>query len=129
MNLERFGRKRTWFNRDIHYPGITWRDWGKSEEASARMASIAVEIRTEHLLNTSPDRNRYTNLLGYDVLMAQTFALISSENAVPVLFWHCKKFLTVCTTLVNSGLLLTLSLFNLCNVLKAVTDWPGKWMN
>jgi hypothetical protein len=47
-----FGKTRSWPNR-CTIPAYEWRDWGKPRWASARMAYVPAQIRTEHLPNTS----------------------------------------------------------------------------
>jgi hypothetical protein len=52
VNFKGFGKKRSWFTPDT-IPAFPCLDWGKSRKTSVRIAGIPVEIRTEHLPNTS----------------------------------------------------------------------------
>jgi hypothetical protein len=55
MNWKGFGRKRLWPDRD-NIPRFTRKDRGKPRRTSVRLAGVRVEIRTEHLPDTSVGR-------------------------------------------------------------------------
>jgi hypothetical protein len=52
-----------WKKMTIAYPRICLEGLTKSQETSVRTPDVPAEIRTEHLPSTSPERNRYNNLL------------------------------------------------------------------
>jgi hypothetical protein len=58
--FERIQRKRpSWTNRSAISLSV-WRDWGQPRNP-VRTAGVPTDIRTEHLLNASLERHRYTN--------------------------------------------------------------------
>jgi hypothetical protein len=58
-NSKGFGRKWSWSDRTTA-PLFAWKDWGKPDRTWGRIG-VSVEIRTDHLLNMSPECYCYTN--------------------------------------------------------------------
>jgi hypothetical protein len=61
MNWKGSERKLSWFNRDT-VPKFAWSDSRKSREHLARIADVLAEVRTEHILNASPEYYLLTSL-------------------------------------------------------------------
>lgn len=61
-----FGRKRQLSDRGTIL-GIAWRDWGESWKPSLIISGVPIEIRTEHLPNTSLEHYHHARSLSEKV--------------------------------------------------------------
>jgi hypothetical protein len=64
MSRQGSGRKFSQHNRRTVL-ALASRYWRKPQEPSVRTSCVPVDIRTEHLPNTSPEHYHYSNLLGF----------------------------------------------------------------